>query len=285
MILVFGKTGQVGQELQAFKDVEALERVQVDLSNPQACAKIITLSRPRAVINAAAYTAVDKAEIEEDLANIINGDAPGAMAMACKDLNIPFVHISTDYVFDGKGTIPWSVTDIKNPQNAYGRSKLRGERAIESSGCTYAILRSSWIVSAHGSNFVKRMLHLSKTRDLITVVNDQIGGPTCARDIANTCLSIADQLIQDPNKLGVYHYSGHPDVSWCQFANAIFKKREYKTIASPISTTDYPTPAIRPLNSRLNCALTEDTFGITRPFWQNGLEEIFRDMQSDYKKA
>ena len=129
------------------------------------------------------------------------------------------------------------------------------------------------------------MRRLSETRDHITVVDDQVGGPTCARDIANTCLSIVEQLIKDPTKSGIYHYTGQPDVSWCKFANAIFKKGGCKTIANPILTTDYPTPAIRPLNSRLNCALTEHTFAITRPFWQNGLEEIFRDMQSDYKKA
>lgn len=285
MILVFGKTGQVGKELLALKDVKALDRAQVDLSDPQACAKIIAFSSPQAVINAAAYTAVDKAENEEDLANTINGDTPGAMSMACADLNIPFVHISTDYVFDGKGTAPWSITDIKNPQNAYGRSKLRGEQAIESSGCTYAILRTSWVVSAHGSNFVKKMLSLSKTRDLINVVDDQVGGPTCARDIANTCLCIVEQLLEDSNKSGIYHYTGQPDVSWCQFANVIFKKRGCKTIANPIATTDYPALATRPLNSRLNCTLTEDSFGITRPYWEDGLEEIFRDMESDHEKT
>jgi dTDP-4-dehydrorhamnose reductase len=285
MILVFGKTGQVAKELRAFKGVNALGREQADLSDPLACALAIKLYKPRVVINAAAYTAVDKAESEEDLVKTINGEAPGAIAMACAELDIPLVHISTDYVFDGTGSTPWSVTDTPNPQNSYGRSKLKAEIAIQSSGCTHAILRTSWVVSKHGNNFVKSMLNLSETRDRITIVNDQIGGPTCARDIARTCISIADQLIEDTSKSGVYHYSGQPDVNWCQFANAIFEQIDCKTIASPILTTDYPTPATRPLNSRLDCSVTQDIFEITRPFWRNGLKEILRDLEGEYDKA
>jgi len=285
MILVFGKTGQVATELQSHKDVIAIGRGQADLSKPSTCAEAIRRYKPRAVINVAAYTAVDKAESEEHLANKINGDAPGAMASACSDLDIPLVQISTDYVFDGTGTKPWSVTDTSNPQNAYGRSKLKGEQAISTSGCVHAILRTSWVVSAHGSNFVKTMRRLSETRDRITVVDDQIGGPTCARDIAQTCISIAEQLIQDPKKSGTYHYSGQPNVSWCQFANAIFEQMDCKTIASPIPTTEYPTPALRPLNSRLDCEAIEDTFGIARPFWRDGLEEILRDLEGEHDKA
>ena len=285
MILVFGKTGQVASELQSHKDVIAIGRDQADLSNPSSCAEAIRQHKPRAVINAAAYTAVDKAESEENLATMINSAAPGAMASACADLDIPLVHISTDYVFDGTGTKPWSVIDIPNPKNAYGRSKLKGEQAIKASGCVHAILRTSWVVSAHGNNFVKTMRRLSETRDRITVVDDQIGGPTCARDIAQTCISIAEQLIQDPTKSGIYHYSGQPDVSWCQFANAIFEQMDCKTIASPIPTTEYPTPALRPLNSRLDCGATEDTFGIARPFWEHGLEEILRDLEGEHDRT
>ena len=285
MILVFGKTGQVATELQSHKDVIAIGRGQADLSNPSTCAEAIRQYKPRAVINAAAYTAVDKAESEENLANTINGDAPGAMASACADLGIPLVHISTDYVFFGTGSVPWKNVDHPNPKNAYGRSKLKGEQAILASGCAHAILRTSWVVSAHGNNFVKTMRRLSETRDRITVVDDQIGGPTCARDIAQTCLSIAEQLIQDPSKLGIYHYSGQPNVSWCQFANALFEQMDCKTIASPIPTTEYPTPALRPLNSRLDCEAVEDTFEIARPFWRDGLEEILRDLESDHDKA
>lgn len=272
-------------ELQAFKDVKSLGREHSDLSDPKACAEAIKLYKPQAVINAAAYTAVDKAESEEWLANIINGEAPGAMAMACAALDIPFVHISTDYVFDGTNTKPWSLSDETNPQNAYGRSKLKGERAIKASGCAYAILRTSWVVSAHGNNFVKKMRRLSEIKDRLNVVVDQVGGPTCARDIAQTCISIAEQVIKDPNKSGVYHYSGQPDVSWCQFANSIFEQMGSKTIARPITTTEYPTPATRPLNSRLDCVSTQDTFGIPRPFWHNGLGEILSELEGEYDKA
>jgi len=285
MILVFGQSGQVARELQSHKDVIALGRDQADLAVPTTCTEAILRYKPCAVINAAAYTAVDKAESEESLANTINGDAPGAIASACVDLDIPLVHISTDYVFDGSRTMPWLVTDTPNPKNAYGRSKLKGEKAILASGCVHAILRTSWVVSTHGNNFVKTMRRVSETKDRIAVVDDQIGGPTCARDIAQTCLSIAEQLIQDPSKSGIYHYSGQPNVSWCQFANAIFEQLDCKTIASSIPTTEYPTPASRPLNSRLDCEAIEDTFGIARPFWRDGLEEILRDLESDHDKA
>ena len=285
MILVFGQSGQIARELQSHKDVIAVGRDQADLSSPTTCTEAIRRYKPRAVINAAAYTAVDKAESEEHLANKINGEAPGVMASACADLDIPLVHISTDYVFVGSGTTPWSVTDIPNPKNAYGRSKLEGEKAIKASGSVHAILRTSWVVSAHGHNFVKTMRRLSETRDHVAVVDDQIGGPTCARDIAQTCLSIAEQLIQDQSKSGIYHYSGQPNVSWCQFANAIFEQMDCKTTASPIPTTEYPTPASRPLNSRLDCEAIQKTFGITRPFWRDGLEEILRDLEGEHDRA
>ena len=285
MILVFGKTGQVATELQSHEHVIALGRDQADLSNPSSCAEAIRQYKPRAVINAAAYTAVDQAESEEHLANKVNGEAPGAMARTCAGLGIPLVHISTDYVFFGNGSVPWQNVDHPNPKNAYGRSKLIGEQAILASCCVHAILRTSWVISAHGHNFVKTMRRLSETRDLITVVDDQIGGPTCARDIAQTCISIAEELIQDQSKSGIYHYSGQPNVSWCQFANAIFEQMACKTIANPIPTTEYPTPALRPLNSRLDCKATQDTFGIARPFWRDGLEEVLRDLEGEDDKA
>ena len=243
MILVFGKTGQVASELRSFNDVKALGREQADLSNLQACRDAILFYKPQAVINAAAYTGVDDAESEESLAERINGEAPAAIAKACAELEIPFLHLSTDYVFDGSGNAARCTSDHPNPKNAYGRSKLFGEQAIKASGCAYAILRTSWIVSAHGNNFLKTMLRLAETRDTLKVVDDQIGGPTCARDIAQACVSIVWQLLKKPNKTGVYHYAGQPDVSWCQLANAIFEKSGCQTVASPILTSDYPTPA------------------------------------------
>ena len=285
MILVFGQSGQVAKELQSHRHVVTLGRGQVDLCIPQTCVEAIRRYKPCAVINAAAYTAVDNAEQEEQLANAINGYAPGAIASACFAQGIPLVHISTDYVFDGSGTTPWSVSDIPNPQNAYGRSKLKGEQAIKASGCIHAILRTSWVVSAHGNNFIKTMRRLSKTRDRITVVDDQIGGPTCARDIAWTCLSIAEQLIQDPRKSGTYHYAGQPNVSWYQFANVLFEEMKCKTFMSPIQTQNYPTPALRPLNSRLDCKITCNTFGVVRPFWQDGVRKILGELDAEDYEA
>ena len=285
MILVFGKTGQVATELQAFREITVLGRDQADLSNHQSCSDAIRAHLPEAVINAAAYTAVDKAEFEQDLAYLINGKAPGAMANSCAELNIPLVHISSDYIFNGGGIVPWQVTDIPNPKNVYGRSKLMGEKAIKASGCRYAILRTSWVVSAHGNNFVETMLRLSETRNVLKVVDDQIGGPTCAIDIAATCVSIAKQLIENSNKTGIYHYSSLPNVSWCQFANAIFQQAGRKTIAQPILTSEYPTFAQRPSNSRLDCSVTEDVFGIPRPYWRDSLENILEKLENDYEKS
>ena len=278
-ILVFGRSGQVTTEIQTLADILALGRAEVDLSDPAACSAAINAYRPRAVINAAAYTAVDRAEEEEELATVINGDAPTAMAQACAALNIPLVHISTDYVFSGNGTSAWAPADKRTPQNAYGRSKLAGEQGIRAAGCTHAILRTSWVFSAHGGNFVKTMLRLSETRDALKVVADQIGGPTPASDIAATCLEIVEQLTQKPSKAGTYHFSGVPDVSWAEFATEIFAQADQSVSITPIPTAEYPTPAQRPLNSRMECRSTEQVFGIARPIWQDGLKEILKDLK------
>jgi len=279
MILVFGKSGQLATELQGHKGVVALGRDQADLLNPETCADAIRVHQPKAVINAAAYTAVDRAEEEEALTKIINGDAPGAMAQACAELGIPLVHISTDYVFAGSGEMPWRPNDATAPQNAYGRSKLAGEVGIRNSGATHVILRTSWVFSAHGINFVKTMLQLSGTHDAVCVVADQIGGPTFARDIASACLKIAEQLTQDPTKSGTYHYSGTPDVSWAEFAVAIFEQAGNVMTVTTIPTSDYPTPAKRPLNSRLNCNATDQVFGILRPDWRLGMKTVLKDLE------
>ena len=222
MILVFGRSGQVGHELAKLDGVLALNRAEADLTDPEACAKQILNHRPIAVINAAAYTAVDNAETEEDLATLINAHAPASMANACRKLSIPFVHISTDYVFDGSGQDPTIAGAPTNPVNAYGRSKQVGEDRITRSGAVFAILRTSWVVSAHGSNFVKSMLRASQQRSELSVVDDQIGGPTPAVRIAQACIKIAHDLVIDPNKQGIYHLSGQPDVSWFEFAKTIF---------------------------------------------------------------
>ena len=278
MILIFGKTGQVAREIQRSGDFLALSRDLTDLSNPLSCYDVIKIHEPEAVINAAAYTDVDKAETEEELATIINAYSPKAMAQACATLNIPLVHLSTDYVFDGTGNEPWQPKDATKPQNAYGRSKKIGEDGIRSVDSTYCILRTSWVVSSHGTNFVKTMLNLSEDRTTLSLVSDQIGGPTPAKDIAKACLQIVQQLKQDPSKSGTYHFSGTEDVSWAEFAIEIFKQTGRSVNVLPILTCDYPTPAVRPLNSRLNCNKTEEVFSIHRPDWRIGLKDILTEL-------
>lgn len=278
-VLVFGKTGQVAMEVQARADVLALGRDQADLSDPAACAAVIRDSRPEAVINAAAYTAVDQAESEEDLAATVNGAAPTAMAQACAELGIPFVHISTDYVFDGSGQAPWPVDARTGPLGAYGRTKLAGEEGVRAASGAHAILRTSWVVSAHGKNFVKTMLRLGAERDKLAIVADQVGGPTAAGDIAEACLGIAAQLKDDPSKSGTYHFSGAPDVSWADFAREIFAQAGLACIVEDIPTSGFPTPAKRPANSRMDCRTTETTFGIERPDWRRSLSCILKDIE------
>ena len=278
MILIFGKTGQVAKELQLAGDVLALGRDITDLSNPSSCYDAIKIHEPEAVINAAAYTDVDKAETEEELATIINANSPKAMAQACATLNIPLVHLSTDYVFDGAGDKPWQPKDVTKPKNAYGRSKKIGEDGVRSVGSTYSILRTSWVVSSHGTNFVKRMLNLSENKDALSLVTDQIGGPTPAKDIAKACLQIVEQLKKDPSKSGTYHFSGTEDVSWADFATEIFQQAGRAVKVLPIPTSEYPTPAVRPLNSRLNCSKTQEVFSIHRPDWRIGLNDILTEL-------
>ncbi|AHD02242.1 dTDP-4-dehydrorhamnose reductase [Leisingera methylohalidivorans] len=277
-ILVFGKTGQLARELAACDGITCLGRDQAELSAPEACAAAIRTHAPQAVINAAAYTAVDKAEEEDALASVVNGAAPGAMAQACADLGIPFVTVSTDYVFDGSGTAPWQPSDAPGPLNAYGRSKLAGEQAVRAAGGAHAILRTSWVVSAHGGNFVKTMLRLGRARERLTIVSDQTGAPTPARDIAAACLKMARQLQADPGKSGIYHLAGAPQTSWAGFAREIFARAGIACAVKDIPTSAYPTPAARPLNSRLDCTSLETVFGIPQPDWRAGLNDILKEL-------
>lgn len=278
-MLVFGRTGQVARELARLApDASFLGRDAADLSDPEASARAIRAHAPEAVINAAAYTAVDRAEEEEPLATVINGDAPAAMARACAAQRIPLVHISTDYVFDGAGAAPFTPDHPTAPLGAYGRSKLRGEAGVTAAGGVHVILRTSWVVSAHGSNFVKTMLRLGAERERLSVVADQIGGPTPARDIAHACLHIAQALRADPGKSGIQHFSGAPDTSWAEFARAIMAEAGLACRIEDIPTSDWPTPARRPLNSRLNCAGL-GAFGLARPDWRKGLAEIVAQLK------
>lgn len=278
-LLAFGQTGQVAQEL-ARLGVPTLNRADADLSDPKGCANIIAASGATAIINAAAYTAVDRAETEEVLAHTINAAAPAAMAQACALKGIPLVHISTDYVFDGTGTTPFTPANFTSPLGAYGRTKLAGEDAVRASGTPHAILRTAWVFSAHGANFVKTMLRLGAEREALNIVADQIGGPTPARDIAQACVTMAEALQSDASKSGTYHFSGAPEVSWADFARAIFAEAQVAVDVSGIPSTDYPTPAKRPLNSRLDCTATQQVFGIERPDWRVGLRHVLTELEN-----
>ena len=277
VILVFGATGQVARELAALADVTCLSRADAHLEQPQTCADAIATRHPRAVINAAAYTNVDAAETDGTRAHVINADAPAAMAQACAGLGIPFVSISTDYVFDGAGDGPWLETDLTTPINAYGRSKLAGEQAIMAAGGT--VMRTSWVVSAHGTNFVKTMLRLGAERDALNIVADQIGGLTHARDIARACHTMALALINDPTKSGLYHFAGTPDASWAAVAREVFKQAGITCTVTDIPSDQYPTPAARPLNSRLDCRKIAHVFGINRPDWRTSITTILDDLK------
>ena len=277
-LLVFGKTGQVARELQRLvPDATFLGRGQADLLNPAACAEAIAATEADAIINAAAWTAVDKAEAEEAAATLVNGEAPAAMARAAAARGLPFLHLSTDYVFDGQGDLPFQPDDPTAPLNAYGRSKLAGEAGVREADGPHLILRTSWVVSAHGTNFVKTMLRLGRERDSLTVVADQIGGPTPAAAIARALVEAASSLL-DGAEGGTHHLSGNPDTSWADLAREIMAQAALPCRIDDIPTSAYPTPARRPLNSRLDCSLFDATFGIPRPDWRAGLSDILKDL-------
>ncbi len=281
MILVFGKTGQVAQEIAlnaGQREIVFLGRDAADLTNPEQCQAAIETHRPQAVINAAAYTAVDRAEDEAETAMAVNGTTVGAIARTCSALGIPLVHISTDYVFDGSGEAPHRPEDATHPINTYGRTKLAGETAIRASTCRHAIMRTSWVFSAHGNNFVKTMLRLSETRDALNVVDDQIGGPTPAADIARACLHLADRLMAGEMDSATLHFGGSPDVSWAGFAREIFSQAGRSVTVTGIPTSDYPTPAKRPLNSRMDCS-SLSACGLERPDWRAGLRDVLNSKE------
>ena len=280
-LLVFGQTGQVARELarRVPKDVQAvfLSRDQANLLDPAACAKAIAVEDADAVINAAAWTAVDLAEVEEAAATVVNGDAPAAMARACAARGLPFLHLSSDYVFDGMGHQPFAVDHATGPLAAYGRSKLAGELGVRAAGGTHVILRTSWVFSAHGANFVKTMRRLGAGRENLNVVADQIGGPTPAAAIADAVFVVACAMVNGAAG-GTYHFSGAPDVSWAGFAREIMQRAGFGCQVNDIPTTAYPTPAKRPLNSRLYCDSFARDFGIAQPDWRAALDDVVQEL-------
>lgn len=280
-VLVFGQTGQVAQELarRLPQGVTAqfLGRSAADLSNPAACADAIATAACDVVINAAAWTAVDRAETEEPAAAVVNGAAPATMAQACARRGLPFLHISTDYVFDGSGTRAFGPDHPTAPLGAYGRTKLSGELGVAAAGGQWLILRTSWVVSSHGANFVKTMLRLGADRAHLNVVADQIGGPTPAAAIADALYTCAAAMLQGAQG-GMHHFAGTPDTSWADFARAIMAAGGLDCIVNDIPSSAYPTPAKRPMNSRLDCTSLA-RFGLTRPDWHAALADIVGDLR------
>ena len=285
-IIVTGREGQVLQSLlergrTAGHEVVALGRPELDLaSDSKAIANAIAAARPDAVVSAAAYTAVDKAEDEPELAYAINARGAGAIARAANDLDVPLVHLSTDYVFSGSKASAYTEDDPTDPVSVYGASKLAGEEAVLSAHDGVAVLRTAWVYSPFGANFVRTMLRLAENRDEVSVVADQLGNPTSALDIADAVIEVLARLraSSDPQLRGIFHMSGQGETSWAGLAEAIFTASEALGGATasvrPISTSDYPTKAKRPANSRLDNSKLAKTYGFRLPPWQDSLQQV-----------
>lgn len=289
-ILVLGCNGQLGRCLNdqlrnTEYTVAYASRDEIDVADFQATANKIVEMKPDFLINASAYTAVDKAEEEQETANIINCLAISNVANICSGLGCWLIHLSTDYVFDGESSAPYREDDVTTPKSVYGKTKLSGERAIQSSGCNYLIIRTAWVFSEYGSNFLKTMLRLGNERDELSIVGDQIGCPTYAQDIAKSIVSILPFLDTKGSSSGIYHYCGDECCSWFEFAQAIFLEAELRGLKTPshvksITTADYPTPAIRPAYSVLECTAIERRFDITLSNWRDGIKMVIDRLQS-----
>lgn len=286
-LLIFGTTGQVAIELArnaplVNATVVALGRDQADLTDPDACAAAIDATDADIIINAAAYTAVDAAETDAATAHLVNADAPGAMARAAARRGLAFLHISTDYVFDGTSDRPWVEGDTVAPLGVYGASKLDGERQITAAQGPHVILRTAWVFSAHGKNFVRTMLRLGADRDSLSVVDDQRGGPTPAHEIAKALLAIACAFHEGRGVTGIFHFAGQPTCTWADFAEAIFatSSNPHKPRITRIPTSAYPTPARRPANSALNCTHLRNSYGIGQPDWRSGLKTVIHELET-----
>ena len=284
-VLITGCNGQVGhcltERLKSKAEILALDYEGLDITDQQAVSKTVADFKPDYIINAAAHTAVDRAEQEVELSNAINRDGPQYLAQAAQQLNAVMLHISTDYVFDGTGDKPYVETDNTGPQGVYGQTKLAGELVVAQSCEKHLILRTAWVFGEHGNNFVKTMLRLAQTRDELNIVGDQFGGPTYAGDIADALISMVDYIEQGQEPAwGVYHFAGMPYASWYEFAAKIFQSAETKGVLAKqpkitsVPTSDYPTPAKRPANSRLDCSKISNQFGIQPSDWVAALDNI-----------
>ena len=287
-IFVTGAEGQLARALreagaQRGFDVTAIGRPTLDLTRGADCHAVIAAAKPDVVVNAAAYTAVDRAESEPAAAHAVNADGAGAVAQAAKALGVPLIHISTDYVYDGSLARPYIETDALQPLGVYGASKLAGEQAVTAAGADHAILRTAWVYSPFGANFVRTMLRLAESRAEISVVADQIGSPTSALDLADAALRVAGNLVQAPgdkNLRGVFHFAGAGEASWADFASEIFvisaRLGGARARVIPITTAQYPTPARRPANSRLDTYRIRAVHGVTPLDWRVALEACLR---------
>lgn len=285
-ILLLGKNGQVGWELQRslapLGELIALDRAGKDglcgdLTDLEGLRRTISIVKPNIIINAAAYTAVDNAENDKVNTNIVNAQAPRVLAEEALKVDAWLVHYSTDYVFDGSGNNAWQEKNKPNPLNEYGKSKLKGERAIENSGCKYLIFRTSWVYGSKGNNFAKTMLHLATERQTLSVINDQVGAPTSAALLADCTAHALLKAIRNPELAGLYHLAASGQTTWYEYANLVIEharnigKELLVTEIKPIGTLDYPTPAKRPYNSRLSTAKFRDSFDLVLPKWQQGV--------------
>ena len=293
-ILLFGKNGQVGWELQrslaVLGPVTALGHDSVDhcgdFSNPAGIADAVRALRPDVIVNAAAHTAVDKAESEPELARQLNATTPGVLAQEAARLGAWLVHYSTDYVFDGSGQQPWTEEDTPAPLSAYGRTKLEGERLIAASGCKHLILRTSWVYAARGANFAKTMLRLAQERERLTVINDQWGAPTGADLLADATAHAIRHLQTHPQDAGLYHLVAGGETNWHLYAKYVLDQSQQAQAAIkikatevvPVPTSAFPTPAVRPHNSRLDTRKLQNTFGIQLPHWQTGVARMLTEI-------
>ena len=284
-VLVTGANGQVGWELVRKTKILgvnccALTRAQMDITDRDSVGKVISEYAPDYVINAAAYTAVDKAEEEVDLAFAVNCGGASILAKECSENSVPLIHVSTDYVFDGKKDDEYTENDFPNPINVYGRSKWEGEEAIRRYCPQHIILRTSWVFGLHGNNFLKTMLMLAKDRDTLNIVNDQYGGPTPASAIADVLLIMLSKIDSEPGHYwGTYHFAGFPFITWFGFAQEIFKKeidvnKSQMPVLKAVETMNYPTKALRPRNSKMSCAKIHNIFNIHPANWKKSLHEL-----------
>ena len=298
-ILLFGKSGQVGWELQRslapLGEVIALDSDSEDhcgdFNNMQGIIDTVRNVAPDVIVNASAHTAVDKAESEPDLVRTINALAPTLLAQEAKRANAWLIHYSTDYVFDGSGDTPWKETDNTGPLNVYGSTKLEGEKFIHMSGCKYLIFRTSWVYGARGGNFAKTMLRLAGERDSLSIINDQIGAPTGADLLADITAHAIRTAQQNPAVSGLYHVAASGETSWHGYASFVIDHAIRAGVTMwitpedvhPVPTSAFPTPAKRPLNSRLDCTKFQSTFGLHLPQWQTGVARMLEEVLGNGK--